>query len=279
MIDFHTHLGNVYFPHPGWYPLTIDQLVDTMNRVGIEKSVLLPLDSPEASDGYFLTTEALEAHSKYPERFIPFCCVDPRRDKVESKIKAYVEMGCKGFGEHKMGLFIDDERCKKIYKICGEMNLCIVFHLDPGLNIDELGLPRLEKLLKEFPETNFVMHGPGWWAEMSGDNKVRGGYPKGKITSSGAVDRLLQGYPNIYGELSAGSGYNALTRDPDYTQRFLERNWKRLLFGTDYLGAGQELPIVKFVKGLDMNKEKVYAIAQGNAMELLGIPASAFRTT
>jgi predicted TIM-barrel fold metal-dependent hydrolase len=196
---------------------------------------------------------------------------------VEAQIKAYLEMGCKGFGEHKMGLYIDDERCKKIYRVCGEMKLCVVFHLDPGLNIDELGLPRLEKLLQEFPDTNFVMHGPGWWAEMSGDNQVRGGYPKGKIQPGGAVDRLLQEYPNIYGELSAGSGYNAITRDPDYTPGFLERNWEKLLFGTDYLGAGQDLPIVRFIKELDMEESKVHAIARGNAMRLLGIPASALR--
>jgi len=277
MIDFHTHLGNLTFPRGNWRPLTAEQLVDTMNRLGIQMSVLLPLDSPEACDGIFTTFEALEAWKKYPERLIPFCAVDPRRDKVEAQIRAYVEMGCKGFGEHKMGLYIDDERCKRIYRTCGEMKLCVVFHLDPGLNTDELGLPRLEQLLKEFPDTNFVMHGPGWWAEMSGDNQVRGGYPKGKIQPGGAVDRLLQEYPNIYGELSAGSGHNALTRDPDYTPGFLERNWEKLLFGTDYLGAGQDLPIVRFIRELDMEESKVHAIARGNAMKLLGIPASALR--
>ncbi len=279
MIDFHTHLGNIHFPNRNWKALTAEQLVDTMNRLGIGMSVLLPLDSPEASGAYFTTFDALEAWKKFPERLIPFCCVDPRREgSVEKQIKAYVEMGCKGFGEQKMELFIDDERCKKIYGICGEMSLPIVLHLDPGLNIDEAGLPRLEKLLVEFPNTNFAMHGPGWWAEISGGNEARGGYPKGKIEPGGAVDRLLQEYDNIYGELSAGSGYNALTRDPDYTPGFLERNWKQLLFGTDYLGAHQDLSIVKFIKELDMDESKVYAIAQGNAMELLDIPASAFRT-
>ncbi|MBD3180984.1 amidohydrolase family protein, partial [Candidatus Poribacteria bacterium] len=223
MIDFHTHLGEISYPSSNRKPLTVQQLVDSMNRFGIDKSVLLPLDSPEASGAYFTTFEALEACRKYPERLIPFCCVDPRRDNIEYQIKGYVNMGCKGFGEHKMGLYIDDERCKKIYSICGELGWAVVFHLDPGLNIDEIGLPRLEKLLQEMPNTNFVMHGPGWWAEISGDNQVRGGYPKGKVTAGGAVDRLLQNYDNIYGELSAGSGYNALTRDPEFTPGFIER--------------------------------------------------------
>jgi len=269
MIDFHTHLGLAIFPDPGLKPLTAEQLVDSMNRRGIGMSVLLPLDSPEAYDTYSTTFEVLEAYKKYPERLIPFCCVDPRRDKVAAQIKAYVNMGCRGFGEHKVGLAIDDERSKRIYRICGEMNLPIVMHLDPGLNDDEVGLPRLEKLLQEMPETNFVMHGPGWWAEISGDNQTRGGYPNGKVQPGGRVDILLREYPNIYGELSAGSGYNALVRDPDYTTGFLERNWEKLIFGTDYLGAGQQLPIIRYIRELDMEKSKVYAIARGNAVKLL----------
>ncbi|MBC8236377.1 amidohydrolase family protein, partial [bacterium] len=100
---------------------------------------------------------------------------------------------------------------------------------------------------------------------------VRGGYPKGKITPGGAVDRLLQNYPNIYGELSAGSGHNALTRDPDFTPGFFERNWNKLLFGTDYLGPGQNLPIVQFLKDYPLDKEKKDAIAYKNIEEILGL--------
>ena len=271
MIDFHTHLGEIYFPIPKRRPLTAEQLVDTMNRLGIEMSVLLPLDSPEAAGAYFTTFEALEAYRKFPERFIPFCCVDPRRDSLEAQIKAYVAMGCKGFGEHKVGLAIDDPRCKRLYSICGDMNLVVLMHLDPGLNIDEAGLPRLEALLKEMPKTIFIMHGPGWWTEISGGNLERGGYPKGKIQPDGRINILLQEYPNLYADLSAGSAYNALTRDPDYTPGFLEHNWQKLLFATDYLEGFQELPIVDFIKNLDMDKDKVHAIAKGNAIKLLGI--------
>lgn len=271
MIDFHVHICDLNFPSPGRSALTIEQLIDTMNRLGIDMAVLLPLDSPEASGTYFSTFEAVEAWKKYPERLIPFCCVDPRRDNVVAQIKAFVEMGCVGFGEHKMGLYIDDEKCKTIYRTCGELNLPVLMHLDPGLNIDEAGLPRLEKLLKEMPETVLIMHGPGWWTEMSGGNEARGGYPTGKIEPGGRVDILLQEYPNLYADLSAGSAHNALTRDPDYTPGFLERNWKKLLFATDYLGSGQVLPIVDYIKNLDMEESKVQAIARGNAMELLNM--------
>ena len=70
MIDFHVHLGDLYFPRKKRNILSLEQLIDTMNRLGIEMSVLLPLDSPEASGVYFSTFEALEACRKYPERLI-----------------------------------------------------------------------------------------------------------------------------------------------------------------------------------------------------------------
>jgi hypothetical protein len=127
------------------------------------------------------------------------------------------------------------------------------------------------------PETVFIMHGPGWWTEISGGNQERGGYPGGKIQPDGRIDILLQEYPNLYSDLSAGSAYNALTRDLEYTPGFLERNWKKLLFATDYLHADQEVPIVQYVKDLQMDSEKVFAIKMGNAMELLNIPRSSFR--
>ncbi len=269
MIDAHVHIGNLSYA-PDYKPLTVEQLISTMDELGIQKSVLLPLDSPEACDGYFTTPEALAAYEQYPDRFIPFCIVDPRRGGVAGKIEMFKEMGCVGFGEHKMGLYIDDPRCKVIYQKCNELGFSVLFHLDPKLNIDENGLPRLEKLLQEFPNVDFLMHGPGWWCEISGDCQVRGGYPKGKITPGGAVDRLLQNYPNIYGELSAGSGHNALTRDPDFTDGFFERNWKQLLFGTDYLGPGQNLPIVQFLKDYPLDQEKKDAIAYKNIQGILG---------
>ena len=49
----------------------------------------------------------------------------------------------------------------------------------------------------------------------------------------GYTDRLLSDYPNMYGDLSAGSGLNALTRDEDFARDFLIRHRDRLLFGSD----------------------------------------------
>jgi hypothetical protein len=53
------------------------------------------------------------------------------------------------------------------------------------------------------------------------------------VTAGGLTDRYLADYPNMFGDLSAGSGLNALTRDEDFTRGFLERHQDKLLFGSD----------------------------------------------
>jgi uncharacterized protein len=52
--------------------------------------------------------------------------------------------------------------------------------------------------------------------------------PRGGIT-----DKLLGDYPNLYGDVSANSGNNRLSRDPAFTADFLRRHQQKLLFGSD----------------------------------------------
>jgi len=273
MIDFHVHLGNMYREdYPQRSPLSVHQLIDRMNREGIEISVLLPLESPEGSWGYFLTEEAVAARDMYPERLIAFTCVDPRYPRAAQHIDFFVERhGCKGFGEHVNGLAFDDERNKVIYAKCDEHGLPLVFEINPDLCFDEVGLPRLEACLREFRNVKFVGHGPSFWAAISGDDDGRGGYPKRAVAAGGAVDRLLGEYENLYADLSAGSGYNAMTRDPEFTAGFIARHWRKLLWGTDYLGLGQPMPQVEWLRGLDVAPEVREAIAARNARRVLGL--------
>lgn len=273
MIDFHVHLGNLYRDrYPSQPPLTPHQLIDRMNREGIEVSVLLPLESPEGGWGYFLTEEAVAARDMYPERLIAFVCVDPRYPRVEEHIDVFVKQyGCKGFGEHVNGLAFDHERNKIIYAKCDEYGLPLVFEINKEYCYDEIGLSRLESCLKEFPNVKFCGHGPGFWCAISGDDDRRCGYPTGPIQPGGAVDRLLAEYDNLYADLSAYSGYNALTRDPEFTEGFIDRHWPKLLWGTDYMGANQSLPQVEWLATLDVAPEVRKAIASKNARRVLGL--------
>jgi len=57
--------------------------------------------------------------------------------------------------------------------------------------------------------------------------------PSGKVKRGGVTDKLLSDYPNLFGDLSANSGNNALSRDPEFTEGFLRRHEDKLIFGSD----------------------------------------------
>lgn len=272
MVDFHVHIGRMFREaYPARPPVTPAQLVDRMNREGIELAVLLPLESPEGAWGYWLTEDAVAARDMFPERLIAFACVDPRYPNAKAFIEhAATKLGCKGFGEHVPGLAFDDELCLAVYATCDELGLPLVFDMSEGLCWDEPGLPRLERCLREFRNIQWVGHGPAFWSAISADDPRRG-YPRGPVVPGGAADRLLTEYDNLYADLSAGSGYNAMTRDPDYTGCFIERHWRKLLFATDFMWHGDSLPIVAWMRDLDAPQVVREAIEAGNARRLLGL--------
>lgn len=272
MIDIHTHLHLAHeVPEQPW-GLSAEQLVDKMNQVGIDRSVLLPIESPEASVRFFLTEQAIEAAARYPERLIPFVSIDPRTPRAEEIVEYFAKTHhVEGFGELKNGLAFDDLLHHNIFARCSDLGLPVLFHSDPTLCWDEVGLPRMEKCLREFADLIIIGHGPGWWAAISADDDRRGGYPDGPIIPTGALDRLLGEYENLYADISAGSGNNALTRDPDFIVGFLERHWRKLLFGTDYLHAFQDLPQLEWLQQAPLTDEQREAIADGNARRILGL--------
>jgi predicted TIM-barrel fold metal-dependent hydrolase len=144
--------------------------------------------------------------------------------------------------------------------------------MDSQRGLDEPGLPRLEHALATFPKLDFIGHGPGWWASISGDIKTQkdlGSYPKGKVIEGGAIDRLMEKYPNIYGDMSAGSGNNAIARDPEFGKKFLIRRQDRLMFGTDYLQPGQPVPQFETLVAMELPFDVEVKIRRKNAERVI----------
>ncbi len=68
----------------------------------------------------------------------------------------------------------------------------------------------------------------------------------------------MRKYPNLWADISAGSGYNALTRDPEFGLEFLDEFQDKLMFGTDScLRSDVNLlyPNVGFISELRQNKK------------------------
>jgi hypothetical protein len=188
-------------------------------------------------------------------------------------LKRYVDAGARGFGEHKPGVAMDAPRNLEVFEACAELKLPVLFHMDNVRNTDTPGLPGLDKVLTSFPDTVFIGHGPGWWASIceKATQEELGGYPKRKVEGPGAIDMLMEKHANLYGELSAGSGANALQRDPKFGQQFLLRRAARLMFGTDYLAPDQKVPQFKLLDSIELPDDVRSRIYRDNAARLLSL--------
>lgn len=276
-VDVHTHIGTI--PVGKTEPLTASDLVTWMDGNEISQAWVLPLVSPEAYPNPSSTEYALRATKQHRDRLIPFCAIDPRnswygRGKgLTNQLRRYQEMGVKGFGEHKVGLPIADPANLEIYRACGEVGLPILIHIDTKRNVDQPGLPGLESILQQFPETQVIAHGPGTWASISGDctRADMGSYPKSKVTPGGALDRLVKGYNNFHLDLSAGSGANGISRDPAFGREFIIRNQDQTMFGTDYLTIGQPIPQQELMRSLDLPEAVQKKVFRENARRMVGL--------
>ena len=115
-------------------------------------------------------------------------------------------------------------------------------------NTYNLHIERFHKMLDKFPKVNFIGHAQTWWANIDRNCDQVTMYPKGTV-AGGITDRLLSDYPNMYGDLSAGSGLNSMLRDEDHARAFLERHQEKLMFGsdcTDTLATGTSAQERKF---------------------------------
>lgn len=275
-VDIHTHLGQRWGQLP---PLDAAGLLRWMDANDLAQAVVLPLINPESWDHPVTTDFVLRETKTHRDRLIPFCSIDPRTINLgdyaakRDLLERYRDAGAKGFGEHKPGVAIDDPRNMELYNACAAVDFPVLFHLDNRRNMDKPGLPGLETVLKSVPDGVFIGHAQGWWANISGDvsQEQMQQYPKTNVAPGGALDRLMDAYPNIYGDLSAGSGANAIQRDLEFGREFVIRRADRLLFGTDYLRPEQDVPQFALYESLNLPESVRRKIFRENARRLLGL--------
>ena len=291
LIDIHTHASECTGftrSNGSRYP-TLAEYIDLLDAKGIDKAVLLCSVSPELR--YVLVTpfEVLAMAAQHPDRIIPFCSVDPRmmantiKADFRPMLRYFQDRGCKGIGEYLPNIDLDHPLNMNLFAQVEEIGLPLTFHLASTKDhqgqygcYDDLGLPRLEKVLQAFPKLKLLAHSQVFWAEISADVTLenRSAYPKGPVQPGRAVE-LLRKYPNLYGDLSAGSGFNAIARDQAFGDAFLAEFADRLLFGTDIANVPQDTPLVAYFQKLRVegriSPETAEKIAWKNANRLLGL--------
>ena len=156
----------------------------------------------------------------------------PDIPEARTEIEQYLRRGAVMIAEQKFGVECDSPEMERIYALARERGVPVLMHWQ--FETYNKGFERFHQMLEKYPQVRFIGHAQTWWANIDrnhADQKVL--YPKGPVTAGGITDRYLADYPNMFGDLSAGSGLNALTRDEDFTRGFLERHQDKLLFGSD----------------------------------------------
>jgi len=280
--------------HPFWYFMTPDKMVANMDEFGIDQCWLLSCEIPENEFGtselrscqMFSSTKVnmpfencLPYYEKYPNRFVLGYAPDPRQpwaiEKLKYAMQAYDVKIC---GEVKYRMMLDNYDAIRLYRFCGEEGLPVTVHIQYPVPHNKKGdkhdaywyggdIDALERALKLCPETKFLGHAQSFWSELSGDVLGKSDlYPKGPIVPGGKLVRLMEECPNLYCDMSAFSGFNALNRDHEFTKKFLTNYQDRVLYARDYIDNVHQELLESL--GLDETvKEKIYS---GNAKKLIG---------
>jgi len=298
-IDIHTHAYRIKPPALCNF-CTPDELIARYDEEGIERGCVLPIVSPEV---YFpqANEDVLEMAAEYPDRIIPWCNIDPRlltnspTAPLGKVLAHYKEAGCKGLGEVMCNMPMLDPFVQNLFAHAEDVGLPVTFdgsdqvRGDFGLQ-DDPGLPQLEHTLQAFPKLKILGHGPTFWSEIArletpGERAIIFGprghqvgiLPSGPIKEEGVVPKLLRRYPNLYGDLSDATPYNALTRDPDYGPKFVTEFQDRLLYGTDLCSPEQPLPLgdllIDWRDSGKITEEVFNKVARENAIGLLELEA------
>lgn len=174
-----------------------------------------------------------------PGRFTWFNSYDVSQPETERVLAQAVKDGAQGFGEMKFHVAADGPEYRRVYALAADLGVPILIHFQevdhfPNEGTWATGFARtFESILKAYPKTTFIGHADAFWANVSADYRNDAAYPSGPVARGGVTDKWLGDYANLFGDLAANSGNNAMSRDPAFTADFLKRHQDKLLFGSD----------------------------------------------
>lgn len=227
---------------------TVDALVDSMDRAGIERSVLCSIATrPDQFTPIFEWSKAVRS-----ERIEPFPSLHPEDPQLLDHLQMVHDAGFKGVKMHSyyQDYFLDDPRLFELYERMSELGTILVIHA--GYDI---AFPRIRKadprrildVCRQFPDLKLIATHLGGWDEWE---DVRG---------------LLAGEP-IYMELSFALDFLDQKR---IREIMLAHPPEYLLFGTDSPWTDQATTL-KMLARLGLPDDLFERIVSTNARRLLG---------
>lgn len=279
--------------HPDWHCHNLDNFLANMARYNIDQTWILSWECPESEydpafnhvlptalgDGPVPFSRCLSYVERAPDKFILGYAPDPRRPDAVDRMQAAISIyGVKVCGELKLRMMYDNPDALRLFRFCGRQKVPVTVHIDYEFDTGRKyprpnwwyggGIEAFERAVRACPETVFLGHAPGFWAHISNDGQHdRAVYPTGKVVPGGKLIALLRQYPNVNCDISAGSGHNALSRDPEFAREFLDEFQDRVFYARDYFdNRHQEL-----LNGLGLGRAILDKIYSGNALRLMAL--------
>lgn len=239
IIDTNEHLNSM---------AQAEKLLEANDSNRVSKTLLIPspqetltLNGHKSFTGYRENMDVIfDIAKKYPNRFIPFCSLNPLDPDPLDDLKNCLEKGGKGlmlyngnpYYHEIFGMPLDSPRMAPIYAFAEKNKLPILFHVNVSLYENEL-----KKVLEKFPKLTVSI--PSYMLSNANTNKVTA---------------LLDAYPNLYTDIGFGSaefmasGFRRMNMSPDNYLDFIEKHSTQILFGADMVLADTQEKDASLVK-------------------------------
>ncbi len=266
IIDIHQHTD--------YSGRTDEQLIAHQRKMGVTHTILLPA-------GRFFGLEAMcsgndrvmEVSRRLPNEYSFFANEVPYLSDARAILEQTLKAGGMGIGEQKFMVDADSRAVGLVAEIAQEFGVPVLLHFQFGRY--NTGFEKFPRILEKFPKVNFIGHAQTFWANIDAKADQAVLYPKGPVTAGGLTDKYLTDFPNLFADMSAGSGLNALMRDEAHAREFIARHADKLMFGSDCndaVGEGEKCSgsqMLAAIRRLSPSKEVERKLLFGNAKRVL----------
>ena len=202
VFDAHAHIG----ADVDGRTMTAGHMRDHMEAAGVKKSIVFPLNDPNARDDYSGPNDVVwGAYEEHPSHFVPFFRLNPHRD-YEGEFERCVERGFMGLKLHPVSqkFELDDPRVVRLFEMAAGIGLPVLIHAGFAMQrIVEPLLPTVEAL----PELRLIL-GHAAMVEVL------------------EAARAFEGHPNVLFETS-------VVRGKDLYELFSCVDPSRICYGSD----------------------------------------------
>ena len=126
IFDAHAHIG----ADVDGRTMTAGGMRDRMLQAGVSRSIVFPLNDPNARDDFSGPNDVLwEAYEEYPDHFVPFFRLNPHRD-YEKEFGRSIDRGFKGLKLHPVSqaFELDDPKVVRLLGMAAEADVPVLIH-------------------------------------------------------------------------------------------------------------------------------------------------------